>query len=116
MAIEEVVLPLIDISGYIAPKSPGDKQRVVDQVSQAARQYGFFQIKGHGIPLSLQQDLLKCMSNVFDLPDEEKMKMSFLDNPCRRGYEASGMSLRKGDALPDAKEASCIIIFFQSSN
>ena len=106
MAIGKLELPLIDISGYIAPKSPEDKQRVIEQVSQAARRFGFFQIKGHGIPLSLQQDLVKCMSNVFNLPYEEKMKMSFLENPCRRGYEASGMSHREGDALPDAKEVS----------
>jgi isopenicillin N synthase-like dioxygenase len=104
MAVEQITLPLIDISGYIAPRSPEDKQRVIDQVSEAAKQFGFFQIKGHGIPLSLQQELVRCMSHVFDLPYEEKLKMSFLENPCRRGYEASGMSLRKGDALPDAKE------------
>ncbi|EDU47081.1 2OG-Fe II oxygenase [Pyrenophora tritici-repentis] len=104
MATEELKLPLIDISGYVSPKSPEDKQRVIEEVSQAARKYGFFQIKGHGIPLGLQQDLVKCMTNVFDLPYEEKMKMSFLNNPCRRGYEASGMSHRPGDTLPDAKE------------
>ncbi|KAF1818157.1 2OG-Fe(II) oxygenase [Dissoconium aciculare CBS 342.82] len=104
MAVEEVELPLIDISGYLNPRKPGDKEAVVQQVRDAARQYGFFQVKGHGIPLSLQRDLLRCMDNVFNLPKEQKMKMSFLDNPCRRGYEASGMSHREGDALPDAKE------------
>ncbi|KAJ8124209.1 hypothetical protein ONZ43_g7 [Nemania bipapillata] len=104
MSSGEVVLPIIDLSGYIDPKSPEDKQRVIEEVRDAARQYGFFQAKGHGIPLDLQQDLLRCMSNVFNLPKDEKLKMSFLENPCRRGYEAAGMSHREGDALPDAKE------------
>ncbi|KAI3331459.1 putative 2OG-Fe(II) oxygenase family oxidoreductase [Xylariaceae sp. AK1471] len=100
----DVALPIIDLSGYLNPKSPGDKERVVGQVRDAARQYGFFQAKGHGVPLDLQSDLLRCMSNVFNLPKEEKLKMSFLENPCRRGYEAAGMSHREGDPLPDAKE------------
>jgi len=104
MSSGDVVLPIIDVSGYLAPKSPEDRERVIAQVRDAASQYGFFQLVGHGIPLTLQRDLLRCMDNVFSLPEEEKLKMSFLKNPCRRGYEASGMSHREGDALPDAKE------------
>lgn len=104
MSSSDVALPIIDLSGYINPKSPGDRERVIAQVRDAAHQYGFFQAKGHGVPLSLQEDLVRCMGNVFNLPREEKLKMSFLDNPCRRGYEAAGMSHREGDALPDAKE------------
>jgi isopenicillin N synthase-like dioxygenase len=44
------------------------------------------------------------MDDVFDLPEEEKLSMSFLKIPCRRGYEEQGMSHRVGDPLPDAKE------------
>lgn len=104
MSPEDVALPIIDLSGYLNPKSPEDREQVVEQVRDAARQYGFFQVKGHGIPLALQRDLVRCMGNVFDLPEEQKLAMSFLKNPSRRGYEASGMSHREGDALPDAKE------------
>ena len=95
---------MIDLGGYLARSAAKDKERVVTQVRNAARDYGFFQIRGHGIPLSVQQDLLRCMDNIFGLPTEEKLKMSFLENPCRRGYEAPGMSHREGDDLPDAKE------------
>ncbi|KAI1163293.1 putative 2OG-Fe(II) oxygenase family oxidoreductase [Nemania serpens] len=101
---DDSALPMIDLSGYINPSSPGERQQVIDQVRDAARRYGFFQAKGHGIPLGLQKDLIRCMANVFNLPKEEKLRMSFLENPCRRGYEAAGMSHREGDSLPDAKE------------
>ncbi|KAI1194820.1 putative 2OG-Fe(II) oxygenase family oxidoreductase [Nemania serpens] len=100
----ELALPIIDISGYLAPKSPRDTEQVIKQICTAANQYGFFQVSGHGVPLSMQKDLTRAMGNVFSLPTEEKLKMSFLQNPCRRGYEASGMSHREGDPLPDAKE------------
>jgi isopenicillin N synthase-like dioxygenase len=104
VSTEEVALPLIDLSGYINPKSPGDKDRVIAEVREACAQYGFFQTTGHGISLNLQRGLLGSIDTLFDLPKEEKRKLSFLANPCRRGYEESGMSLREGDALPDSKE------------
>ncbi|KKK17013.1 putative 2og-fe oxygenase protein [Aspergillus rambellii] len=105
MSSEGVQLPIIDFTGYLAPKSPDDQQNVIAQVRDACREYGFFQVKGHGIPLALQQELLKSLDRLFGMPKEEKMKLSYLENPCRRGYEASGMSLREGDAMPDSKEA-----------
>jgi isopenicillin N synthase-like dioxygenase len=104
MSLSKVALPVIDIGGYLHPKSAEDRERIITEVCDAARQYGFFQIRGHGVPLNMQHDLLRCMNNVFSLPEKDKLEMSFLENPCRRGYEAPGMSHREGDALPDAKE------------
>ncbi|KAJ6009562.1 hypothetical protein N7522_004578 [Penicillium canescens] len=101
---DEMNLPIIDLSGYLNPKSPEDREHVIAQVHDASQQYGFFQVRGHGVPPSLQYDLVRSMGNLFSLPKEEKLQMSFLENPCRRGYEAAGMSLREGDPLPDAKE------------
>ncbi|KAF2790846.1 2OG-Fe(II) oxygenase [Melanomma pulvis-pyrius CBS 109.77] len=105
MSTEELKLPLIDLSGFINPKAPGDRERVIAEVRDACAQYGFFQTKGHNIPLGLQKGLLQSIDTLFDLPQEEKRKISFLQNVSRRGYEESGMSLRDGDALPDSKEA-----------
>lgn len=104
MSANDIKLPLIDLSGYNNPKSPEDKQTVIAQVRDACEQYGFFQVKGHGVPLSLQRSLLQSIDTLFSMSREEKMKLSYLNNPSRRGYEASGMSLRDGDPMPDAKE------------
>ncbi|KKP04697.1 citrinin biosynthesis oxygenase CtnA [Trichoderma harzianum] len=105
MSEEDISLPIIDLSGYLSPKSPDDRQNVIEQIRDACRDFGFFQLKGHGIPISLQKELLKSLGTLFSMPKEEKMKLSYLENPCRRGYEASGMSMREGDAMPDSKEA-----------
>jgi len=99
-----IELPIIDLSGYLNPKSPEDKAEVVARVRDACARFGFFQVKGHGIPVSTQRTFLESLNNFFSLPKEEKKKLSFLENPCRRGYEASGDTLREGDALPDSKE------------
>src|SRR5690242_7672660 len=104
MTVEDIKLPLIDLSGYINPSSEHEKQRVIREVHDACQQYGFFQAKGHGVSLGLQKGLLDGIDNLFALPKEEKLKLSFLQNSCRRGYEASGMSIRDGDALADSKE------------
>ena len=104
MSTDGIKLPLIDLSGYINPKLPGDKERVIAEVREACTQYGFFQTKGHGIPLSVQRGLLESIDTLFNMPKEEKLKLSFLENVSRRGYEGSGMTLREGDALPDSKE------------
>lgn len=104
MSEEDISLPIIDLSGYLSPKSPDDRQNVIEQIRDACRDFGFFQLKGHGIPISLQKELLKSLGTLFSMPKEEKMKLSYLENPCRRGYEASGMSMREGDAMPDSKE------------
>ncbi|PVI03763.1 2OG-Fe(II) oxygenase [Periconia macrospinosa] len=105
MSSTELKLPLVDLDGYINPRAPGDRERVIAEVREACESFGFFQTTGHNIPLQTQKELLKSIDTLFELPQEEKRKLSYLENPCRRGYEESGMSLRTGDALPDSKEA-----------
>ncbi|KAJ5740979.1 hypothetical protein N7493_000851 [Penicillium malachiteum] len=45
-----ITLPVIDLSGYLNPKSLNDRERVIAQVREASQQYGFFQVQGHGVP------------------------------------------------------------------
>lgn len=104
MSVSHITLPVIDLGGYFHPSRPEDKTKVIQEVRKACQQYGFFQVQNHNLPLLTQQGLVKALNNFFSLPKEEKMKLSFLKNPCRRGYEASGDSLRVGDAMPDSKE------------
>ncbi|KAK4500043.1 hypothetical protein PRZ48_008229 [Zasmidium cellare] len=105
MASEELNLPIIDLSPYLHPQNDTDKAKVVSQVRDACAKYGFFQVSGHGIPLHLQNGLLQAIGKFFHQDKEAKMKLSFLENRGRRGYEASGMSVRDGDKLPDSKES-----------
>lgn len=106
MAHSDLKLPIIDFSPYLNPTSPEDKDRVIAQVAEACADFGFFQVRGHGIPLDLQKRFLVSLGTFFHQPKAKKLEYSFLQNPSRRGYEASGDSLRDGDALPDSKEVS----------
>jgi isopenicillin N synthase-like dioxygenase len=98
-------LPLIDISPYLKQgATEEDRKKVIAKVRDACVKYGFFQLIGHGIPIQLQREFLVALDTLFSLSKEEKLSLSFLNSPCRRGYEASGMTLRDGDAMPDSKE------------
>lgn len=108
MAANDVQLPMIDLSGYLNPTSPQDRDEVIAKVRKACNEFGFFQVKGHGVTLEQQRGLFRGMSNFFSQSTEEKLKYSFLEHPCRRGYEASGMSLRDGDSMADAKEVGAV--------
>ncbi|KAI0869485.1 2OG-Fe(II) oxygenase [Hypoxylon argillaceum] len=105
MSTDEIRLPIVDLSDYLRSDSLDKKEHVIAQIRDACKQFGFFQLTGHGIPLTLQHELFKSLDRLFKMPTEEKLKLSYLENPCRRGYEASGMSMRDGDPLPDSKEA-----------
>jgi isopenicillin N synthase-like dioxygenase len=106
---DTVVLPIIDLDRYLHPHSPQDREAVIAEVREACQKYGFFQIEGHGVTSDSQNGLFRALNNLFSLPKADKVEMSFLKNPCRRGYEASGMTLRDGDDLPDSKEVRLFV-------
>ncbi|KUJ21476.1 putative leucoanthocyanidin dioxygenase [Mollisia scopiformis] len=100
-------IPVIDIGPYISPTASVLEQRkVVEVIRDACIQYGFFQLVGHGIPLGDQQQALSCAKMFFDLPVEEKVKLSMKNamSECGRGYEAIGGQVLEEGKLPDAKE------------
>jgi len=101
----ESCIPLIDISPFLSPStSQESRDEVVSAVRSACEDYGFFQLTGHGIPLSLQREILLCAKRLFDLPLKQKqaMAMSKSMGMSQRGYEAVGV--QKLDTKPDTKE------------
>lgn len=44
----------------------------MDQIGAACKKSGFFQLVNHGIPESLQRELLSCSEEFFSLPLEVK--------------------------------------------
>lgn len=100
-------IPLIDISPFLDGSAPqSSRDAVVDQVKEACMTYGFFQLEGHGIPVDLQAQMLKCAKVFFDLPLEQKkaVGMDKAMGQSNRGYEVIGGQLLQSDALPDLKE------------
>jgi isopenicillin N synthase-like dioxygenase len=102
---DQPTIPTIDLSPFLSPSSPqSSRDAVITAVRSACQSYGFFQLTGHGIPLSLQRSILHCAKLLFALPLAEKqaMAMSQSMGMSKRGYEAVGGQTL--DVKPDTKE------------
>ncbi|KAK0364339.1 hypothetical protein LTR91_002841 [Friedmanniomyces endolithicus] len=98
-------IPTIDLSSYIRPDAtPEERAGVIEDVRSACSRYGFLQVKGHGVPLATQREVLESCRRLFDLPQGVKDSLSLKNNPARRGYERIGEQILDAKALPDCKE------------
>ncbi|KAI4265316.1 MAG: hypothetical protein L6R38_009514 [Xanthoria sp. 2 TBL-2021] len=71
--------PVVDFSDYLS----GDAERMkrcADQIGQACKTQGLFQIINHPIPASLQKEMFKMSKYFFAIPLEEKMKLDKAPN------------------------------------
>lgn len=83
------IIPTVDLSPFITavdgPKLQGNldlghtkisdsRNKVKQVISNACRDYGFFQVVNHGIPIDLMNQSLELAKTFFAYPEEEKLK------------------------------------------
>ncbi|PRQ23270.1 putative ent-kaurene synthase [Rosa chinensis] len=71
-------IPLIDLSAINSPNSisdPEDIERIVREVGNACKQWGFFQVINHGVSSDKLQKIEASAKKFFALPLEEKRKI-----------------------------------------
>lgn len=78
-------IPVIDIS-YFNDGTPAQRAALVTEVDRAAREVGFMQITGHGIPQSAIDGLASSIDGFFDLPLADKMAVRPPAVDINRGY------------------------------
>lgn len=67
-------LPVLDLS-----RSEGEhRDDFLRELRDAARDYGFFYLQGHGISQQYQQDMLLLARQFFALSHQEKMRWQWL--------------------------------------
>ena len=102
-------VPAIDLGAYLDRNASAEaKAHVVDEVKAACTRYGFLQVKGHGVPLQLQRDVIEAARTLFALPQEQKDALSLKNSVSRRGYERIGEQTLDKQMLPDQKEVQRI--------
>ena len=92
--LQDVTIPVIDIS-----KLDGNPQEVAELVSEvrfAAHNVGFFYIKGHSIPKSVTDNILKESKKFFDNEVGKKLEIDNLNSKQFRGYTRLGFELTNG--------------------
>lgn len=94
-------LPIIDIAPL--RQDAADCRDVAAQLGQACRRFGFFYIREHGVPESLQDRLETSARQFFAQPAEAKMAIRMArGGRAWRGYFPVGAELTAGQ--PDGKE------------
>ena len=104
MSEEQTSLPIIDVSSLLAPNSNESSVReTATRIHEACRDWGFFYVKNHGVPLPLLDELVQFSRQFFAQPVEQKMQVAMSKGgQAWRGYFPVGNELTSGK--PDGKE------------
>ncbi|KEY71248.1 hypothetical protein S7711_02355 [Stachybotrys chartarum IBT 7711] len=106
MAKEETpfIIPTVDISPYLKDPTSPESAKVIDDIRAACLSTGFFQLLGHGVPLTLQKSVFDAAARFFALPREQKLAIRANKSTGFKGYDVMASQSYQTDVLPDLKE------------
>ncbi|XP_050243630.1 1-aminocyclopropane-1-carboxylate oxidase homolog 1-like isoform X4 [Quercus robur] len=93
-------IPIIDLSGIINSKDNDHRLKIVEQVKEAAKTWGFFQVINHGVPISVLEETIHAIRAFHDQPHEVKAKFY------KRENELGGVMYTSNNDLYRAKSAA----------
>lgn len=96
-------LPILDV-GLLRSADPADRREAGRQLSAACRRHGFFYIRNHGVPETLQRAVFAQSEALFALPLDSRLALDKAHSRCNRGYEPLRNQTLEKDAPPDLKE------------
>ncbi|KAH9678358.1 protein DMR6-LIKE OXYGENASE 2 [Citrus sinensis] len=76
--ISDGSIPLVDLQVLNGPS----RLDIIKQIGQACQHDGFFQVKNHGIPETIINNMLTIARAFFKLPESERLK-SYSDDPSK---------------------------------
>ncbi|PWA75999.1 2-oxoglutarate (2OG) and Fe(II)-dependent oxygenase superfamily protein [Artemisia annua] len=82
-------IPIIDLHDLNSPK----RCHVINQIRDACREYGFFQVKNHSVPESTITNMMQIAKDFFNLPEEERLK-SYSDDPNKTTRLSTSFNIR----------------------
>ncbi|CAI0940454.1 isopenicillin N synthase family dioxygenase [Serratia quinivorans] len=78
------------------------RQAFLDGLREAARDVGFFYLRGHGVDNRLNAQLQQHARQFFALPEADKLAVQMVHSPHFRGYNRAAAELTRGQ--PDWRE------------
>lgn len=76
-------IPILDLS---LATDPEERPQLLAQLHDALFNIGFLYVRNHSIPQSTIDDLIEILPSLFQLPDDEKLKVAKLNSPHFLGY------------------------------
>ncbi|XP_058105057.1 protein DMR6-LIKE OXYGENASE 2-like [Magnolia sinica] len=86
----DVSIPLIDLGGLSGP----DRPKIVQAIGLACQTDGFFQVKSHGIPQHVIEDMLHVAKEFFQLPESEKLR-NYSDDPLKTTRLSTSFNVKR---------------------
>ncbi|MCP2192751.1 isopenicillin N synthase family dioxygenase [Williamsia deligens] len=83
------MLPLISLADLDTPDGR-------DRLAEVSRTVGFFYLTDHGVPVTLQEQIIDTARRFFALPQAEKDAIAMVNSPHFRGYNRVGGELTNG--------------------
>lgn len=96
-------IPVISLAGLFSDQLE-QRQRVANEIAEAAEQVGFFMVREHGIDTGVTDALIQQATTFFDQPLAEKMRWYIGNSVNHSGYVPAGEEQFYGSE-PDQKEA-----------
>lgn len=93
-------LPLLDLS--LLDGDARQRRAFLDDLRAAARDVGFFYLRGHGVDSVLNARLQQGARQFFALPEADKLAVQMVHSPHFRGYNRAAAELTRGQ--PDWRE------------
>ena len=108
-------IPILDLSWS---NNPGLKSTLLEQLRSALFDVGFLYVKNHGIPQPTISNLTERLPSLFDLPPEERAKMSKINSPHFLGYSgfAEETTLGKQDLREQFDMATELPVVWQETS
>ena len=97
---DKIRLPVIDLS--LLQGDPCQQKQLSEQLRKAARDIGFFYLRGHGISDDLIRTVQQIARRFFELPEADKLTVRMANSPHFRGYNRAGVEITRGH--PDYRE------------
>ncbi|OMO82337.1 Oxoglutarate/iron-dependent dioxygenase [Corchorus capsularis] len=88
-------IPVIDLENI---NSEPHRPKIVEQIKEAAKEWGFFQVINHGIPISVMEETIQAVKSFHEQPDKVKAKYY---------NRAGGVAYSSNIDLYRAKAATC---------
>jgi isopenicillin N synthase-like dioxygenase len=88
-------LPVLDLRRFDA--AGDERASFLADLRNAAREFGFFYLSGHGIPEGLTRSVVALAWRFFALPDEDKLAIEMVNSPHFRGYTRAGFEYTRGE-------------------
>jgi isopenicillin N synthase-like dioxygenase len=91
-----VLLPVLDLERY--ERGREERAAFLTDLRSAARDIGFFYVKGHGIDATFLQEVMNLTQRFFALPAAEKLAIEMVNSPHFRGYNRVAAEITRGRA------------------